>query len=68
MSDRVEDLLRAAQPPVVTGEPGPDLWPRVVERLDTRPPMPWVDLGLLARVVMTLLMFPEGLFLLAYHL
>jgi hypothetical protein len=68
MSDRFEDLLRGALPPVATGGPGPDLWLRVVERLDTRAPMPWVDLGLLALVAITLLMFPEGLFLLAYHL
>lgn len=68
MSDRLEDLLRAALPPVVAGEPAPDLWPRVVERLDAGPSMSWVDLGLLAIVAMTLLLFPEGLFLLAYHL
>jgi hypothetical protein len=66
--DRLEDLLRAALPPITAGEPAADLWPRVVERLDTRPPMPWVDLGLLALVAIPLLMFPEGLFLLAYHL
>ena len=66
--DRFEDLVRAALPPIVAGEPGRDLWPRVVERLNTRPPWSWVDAGLAAIVVLTLLMFPEGLFLLAYHL
>lgn len=68
MSDRLEDLLRAALPPVVEGKPGRDLWPRVIERLDAHPPMSWFDLSLLALVAITLLMFPEGLFLLAYHL
>jgi hypothetical protein len=66
--DRLEDLLRAALPPAAAGEPGPDLWPRVVERLDASPAMSWVDLWLVAIVAITLLMFPEGLFLLAYHL
>ncbi len=67
-ADRFEHLLRAALPPVAGGEPGGDLWPRVVERLDARPPWSWVDAGLAAVVAVTLLMFPEGLFLLAYHL
>ena len=68
MSDRLEDLLRAALPPVVAGEPGRDLWPRVVERLDSSSTVSWVDLSLIAIVAITLLLFPEGLFLLAYHL
>jgi hypothetical protein len=66
--DGLDHLLRAALPPVTPGEPGADLWPRIVERLDTRPPVSWVDLSLVALVALTLLMFPEGLFLLAYHL
>ena len=68
MSDRLADLLRAALPPVVAGEPDPDLWPRVVERLDSSSTVSWVDLGLIALVAITLLLFPEALFLLAYHL
>jgi hypothetical protein len=68
MSDPFGDLLRAALPPVAAGDPGADLWPRVVERLASGPPMSWTDLGLLAIVAIALLLFPEGLFLLAYHL
>ena len=64
----LDSLLREALPPVMPRGPSADLWPRVVDRLDARPPVSWVDLSLLALVVLTLLMFPEGLFLLAYHL
>ena len=67
-SDRFEHLLRAALPPTVAGEPGHDLWTRVVGRLDAPPSWSWVDLGLAAIVAIMLSMFPEGLFLLAYHL
>ena len=68
MSDRVDELLRTAMPPMTPGEPAGDLWPRVVDRLDARRPVSWVDLSLLVLVALVLLMFPEGLFLLAYHL
>jgi hypothetical protein len=64
----LDSLLRAALPPVTPGGPSADLWPRVVDRLDARPAVSWVDLSLVALVALTLLMFPEGLFLLAYHL
>jgi hypothetical protein len=64
----LDSLLRAAVPPVTPRGPSGDLWPRVVGRLDARSPVSWVDLSLLALVALTLLMFPEGLFLLAYHL
>jgi hypothetical protein len=66
--DRFEDLVRAALPPLGDVEPGRDLWPRVVERLDARATMSWVDLSLVAIVAIALLLFPEGLLMLAYHL
>ena len=66
--DRFEHLLRAALPPAVQGEPDHNLWARVVDRLDAPRQWSWVDLSLAAMVAIALLMFPEGLFLLAYHL
>jgi hypothetical protein len=66
--DRFDHLLRAALPPTVQGEPDRNLWSRVVDRLDAPRQWSWVDLSLAAMVAIALLMFPEGLFLLAYHL
>jgi hypothetical protein len=40
----------------------------VVDRLEAPRHWSWVDLSLAAMVAIALLMFPEGLFLLAYHL
>ena len=40
---RLKNLLRQALPPV-EGEPGRDLWPAVLRRLDARPAsLPWFD-------------------------
>ena len=67
-SDRFEHRLRAVLPPTVAGDPDHNLWTRVVDRLDAPRQWSWVDLSLAAMVAIALLMFPEGLFLLAYHL
>ena len=65
--DPFDDFLRAALPPSVPGDPARDLWPRVVNRIDARPSWSWGDAGLAAIVALVLLMFPEGLYLLAFH-
>lgn len=67
-NDRFERLLRAALPPTIAGAPGHELWTRVVDRLDAPRRWSWVDLSLAVFVAIMLSMFPEGLFLLAYHL
>lgn len=64
----LEDLLRAALPPVPAGRPSRDLWPAVLSRCQARPAWSWLDLGLAAGVAAGLLLFPEWLWLLAYHL
>ena len=46
----------------------PDLWPAVVDRVDRHPRWSAIDLALAAAVAVTLLMNPEWLWLLAYHL
>jgi hypothetical protein len=65
--DPFDDFVRAALPPIVPGDPARDLWPRVVHRIDAPPPWSWGDAGLAAIVALALLMFPEGLYLLAFH-
>lgn len=65
--DRLLALLRGALPPS-TGDGHRDLWPLVASRINARPAWSWFDLGLAAAVAMVLLMFPRGIFFLAYHL
>ena len=66
--DRLQELLRAAMPPAGDADPRRDLWPAVAERLERGAGWSMLDLGLAAAVTVTLLMFPEWLFVLAYHL
>jgi len=55
-------------PPSAADDAPRDLWPSLASRLDRGPAWSFVDLGLAAAVAVTLLMFPEWLWLLAYHL
>ena len=64
--DRLEQLLRAALPPA-DGEPAADLWPRVLARVETPPAWSRIDIGLAGLIGITLLLYPEGLYLLAFH-
>ena len=66
--DRLRQLLRSALPPPADHGPSGDLWPLVVRRIERPPAWSWLDMSLAAMVALVLLMFPEGLFLLAYHL
>ncbi len=66
--ERLERLLRAALPPVPDAPLARDLWPAVVSRGEQRLPWTWLDLGLTALVATVLLLFPDCLWLLAYHL
>jgi hypothetical protein len=46
-----------------------DLWPEMAGRLDQPPAgVPWVDWVLAATAIIWLLLFPEALFPLLYHL
>lgn len=67
-NDRLQDLLRSALPPAAGQAPSRDLWPFVVERLEAPVVWSWLDVSLVAAVSVVLLMFPEGAWLLAYHL
>jgi len=64
---RFQDLLRSGLPAAVPGEPSRDLWPLVVSRIEAPAEWSWIDMSLVAFVGLALLLFPEGLFLLAYH-
>ena len=67
--DRVlEQLLRSAFPPAPEPGPSRDRWPLVVKRIQARQPWSWFDVGLAAAVTFALLIFPEWLPLLMYHL
>ena len=61
-------LLRSAQPPIDDRTPTRDLWPRVMERIDGRPAVSAVDVGMAALVATVLAAYPKLLWLLAYHL
>jgi hypothetical protein len=66
-----DDLMRALLRSVLPAErrgPARDLWPRVARRLDT--PIRWspVDTSVAAIVVLALALFPEGVWLMAFHL
>lgn len=66
--DRLAHLLRSALPPSADRGPSRDLWPSVVGRSQTPIAPSWVDIGMAALVAFVLLMFPDWLWLLAYHL
>jgi len=66
--DRLKELLRGAMALADSDEPRRDLWPRLASRFDERPRWSYVDLGLAAAAAIALAVFPEWLWLLAYHL
>ena len=66
--DRLQELVRAAMPPVTDGGRARNVWPALVERLDRRTSWSLFDFGLAAAVAVALLVFPEWLWFLLYHL
>ena len=66
--DRLDALLRAAVPAAPEGPPARDLWGDLATRLDEAPRWSVFDLGLAAAAIVTLLLNPEWIWLLAYHL
>ncbi|HVT60107.1 MAG TPA: hypothetical protein VHR45_17150 [Thermoanaerobaculia bacterium] len=61
-------LLRSALPPVTDLGLAKDLWPSIVHRRPALSGWPWLDLGVAAAVALVLALFPDWLWLLAYHL
>ncbi len=66
--DRLQRLLRSTFPPVAASGPSRDLWPSIVRPEQAPQHISWVDIGLGAIVAIGLLIFPDWLWLLAYHL
>ena len=73
MTERDEDGLRAtlkdAMPPSGDIDLRRDLWPEMERRLTAEPiGFAWLDWGLAAAAILWLLLFPEILLPLLYHL
>ena len=74
--DRMKQLLKQAVPPVVEdAEPARDLWPQVLQRLDSATESAaepsrwvWVDVALLAGLAVMGASFPATIPLLLYYL
>jgi hypothetical protein len=66
--DRLQHVLRSALPRVAGQGPSRDLWPSVVNRLHAPARRSWFDISLAAVIPILLMLFPEWLWLLAYHL
>ena len=65
--DDLTRLLRAAVPPVAPLEPSRNLWPAVITRGRTPVNRVWLDVGLAALITVALILYPDWLWLLAYH-
>jgi hypothetical protein len=67
--DRMKKLLQQALPTVeADAEPGRDLWPAVLRRMDTKPAMPWFDLALAGGLVALSAFFPAAIPVFLYYL
>jgi len=67
--DRLRRALRDALPPVAGGEPARDLWPGVRQRLAAPPAAATrIDWALLAALLIWLVVFPDSILALLYHL
>jgi hypothetical protein len=67
--DRLRRAVRAAIRPTAATGPAHDLWPRVVRRLAQQPPRAsLLDWALLAAAGVWLVVFPESVVVLLYHL
>ena len=66
--ERLKEWLRSSMPPAADEGPGRDMWPQVASRFAQGPRWSYLDLGLAAAVAVSLVAFPEWLWILAYHL
>lgn len=71
--DRLRNDLQSAIPPIGSTHARRDLWPRLLERIETPPPgvsfrMPWFDWALLGIAATGLVLFPALIPALLYHL
>ena len=66
--DRLGQLLRAALPPTQDSASLRDLWPSLEQRLDEGARWSLIDVGLGIAALLALLVFPEWLLPLVYHI
>jgi hypothetical protein len=67
--ERIKQLLRQALPPVSEAEPGRDLWPAVLRRINARPAAPpWFDWALAGGLVAFAAFVPVSIPVLLYYL
>ena len=66
--EHLKDLLRSALPRIDDGVVAADVWPQLSARLDGTTAWSYVDVGLAAAAAVAFVIFPEWLWLLAYHL
>jgi hypothetical protein len=66
--DQFSQLLRMALPAADATVPSRDLWPAVVRRSEERTEVSSADWSLAVLVAIVLLIFPEWLWFLAYHM
>ncbi len=66
--DRLQHLLRSALPRATGQGPSRDLWPLVAKQMQVPVEPSWFDISMAAIVAILLIMFPEWLLLLVYHL
>jgi hypothetical protein len=68
--DRLRKLLRDALPPVESeAEPGRDLWPALLKRLDAKSAsVPWFDWALLGGLMGLAAFFPAAIPVFLYYL
>jgi hypothetical protein len=67
--EQMRKLLKSAVPPRIDAEPRRDLWPQMLQRLDSASPrVPWWDWALLGGAIVAVCAFPGVLPALLYHL
>jgi hypothetical protein len=68
--ERIRKLLQQALPPAGgEPEPGRDLWPAVLRRLNEKPDgLPWLDCALLAGLIAFAALFPAAIPVFLYYL
>jgi hypothetical protein len=67
--EKIQELLKTAIPPVADPELKRDLWPQMLQKLGEGPVrVSWLDWALVALVMVWLLVFPEAIPGLLYHL
>jgi hypothetical protein len=66
--DRLQHLLRVALSPPADQGPSRDLWPLIVKKIQAPVEPSWFDISMAAVVAILLILFPDWLLLLVYHL